>query len=368
MPLPGTGGAMGQAYTLADGSRRILTEDPKASQSYDPVAAAARTGDDVLPVSTPAATPASGDRAAVSSAIASATATRGAGSAPVHAASEAPSASAEGEAGEGAPEDGAEVKSNIVAEEFVLPNVVATLPGRTEIMPVATGHLNRLETPFTRPMVRTSAQADAVNIQFDQNFVYVSVTAPVTLFIHDEGHPDPAIVLSLVPQRIAPRQVKVTVPPTTLKVIEANAKKVSEAAKPAAVKGPAPNSKGITRTTPGAAVTNTLASAIESFAHGKMPPGYQPAGFGTLTADMFCAGGGVSYSFRQGAVITSQNYYIVRGMAEAKSKVSLQETWCAQNPDTLAVAFAPRTEISPDHPADFYVLVRRPSAPIKTAR
>ncbi len=368
MPLPGTGGQFGQAYTLADGSRRILTEDPKAGQTSNPIAEAAETGDEVMPVSEPSATP---ERSAIESAIRTETATRSGGQEP-----EIVGASSEGDRapsddGEGQPEDkgSKEPTSDIVEKDFILPPVVATIPGRTEIMPVAIGHLNRIETPFSRPMVRTAADSNAVNVQFDHNFVYVAVTIPTTLFIYDEGYPDPTIAVSLVPQRIAPRQVKITVPPTMMQAIKQNAAKIAADARPAEAKTPRANTKGVTRTAePGAAATNPLTKAIATFAHGKLPVGYARTSLANMTPDMFCSGGGVTYTFAQGAAITSNEYYIVRGMAKATRTVDLDERWCAKNPDTLAVAFAPRTQVGPDHPTDFYVLVRRPNAAIKTAR
>ena len=74
------------------------------------------------------------------------------------------------------------------------------------------------------------------------------------------------------------------------------------------------------------------------------------------------------FSFRQGAGIASNEYIIVRGMAEASKTTELNEQWCARHPQTLAAAFAPRTQIGPNHPADFYVMIRRPNAAIQAAR
>lgn len=103
-----------------------------------------------------------------------------------------------------------------------LPTQITIFPGRTELIPVAVGHLNRFETPFEAPTVRTSANELTINLDFDQNFLYVEVTEPATLYIHEKGHPDPVIVVSLIPRLIAPRQVRLSVPANLQKEIDAN--------------------------------------------------------------------------------------------------------------------------------------------------
>lgn len=360
MPIPGQTGIMGQVYTLADGTRRTLTTDPR-SEPVDPVAAAAETADTMIEsLQTPAAVDDIGT--AIDDAA------RGRMAQPGPSEVEETSDTDLKAAGD----DDQETKSSIVAENFVLPSVVALIPGRAEIIPMATGHLNRIETPFANPEFRTAAEPSAFSHQFDQNFVYISVTQPVTLFLHELGHPDPAIVVSLVPQLIAPRQVKLTLPPTTMETVRKNAKavaKVAAGSSTAAPAGPAANSSGIRRSTPQAAATNTLAHLIQTFAQGRIPRGFSQIALQGYDPSTFCGGAnGVSFTFSQGAAIASNEYIIVRGMASARSRVSLDERNCARHPDTLAVAFNPRTIIGPDQPTDFFVLIRRPAASIKTVR
>lgn len=360
MPIPGQTGLMGQVYTLTDGSRRTLTNDPR-SAPVDPIVAAAETAETLTEtLSTPDNIGAAIDEAA-----------RGRLAQP-----------GQSEVAEDLSEDlktvgdgegeGEEKKASIVAEDFVLPSVVAFIPGRAEIIPMATGHLNRIETPFKSPDVRTSAEPSALNVEFDQNFIYVSVTQPVTLFIHEKGHPDPAIVVSLVPQMIAPRQVKMTLPPTVMETVKKNAKAQAAAARGssgAASAEPAANSRGIRRATPQGAATNTLAHLIQTFAQGRIPRGFRQIQMQGYNPASFCGQkSGVTFSFSQGAAIASNEYIIVRGMASSRTRVTLDERNCARHPDTLAVAFNPRTIIGPDQPTDFFVLIRLPAASIKTAR
>lgn len=361
MPLPGQAGVMGQVYTLEDGSRRTLTVDPR-SAPVDPVAAAAETSE-TLAATLGTATPPQED---IGAAIDAAARSRNGGTGQSQ-----PDSAAVIEDGD-APQADEPAKSSLVEENFVLPPVVAFIPGRAEILPMATGHLNRIETPFSQPEVRTSAEPSAINVQFDQNFVYVSVTQPVTLFIHEKGHPDPAIVVSLVPQLIAPRQVKFTLPPSTMETVRKNAASLAATtarASGAAPTGPAANSRGVRRASPQAAATNTLAHLIQTFAQGRIPRGFRQVSLQGYDPAAFCGGAsGVSFSFRQGAAIASNDYIIVRGMASSGTRTTLDERKCARHPDTLAVAFNPRTIIGPDQPTDFFVLIRRPNASIQTAR
>lgn len=369
MPLPNDPETFGQVYTLPDGGMRTLTVDPGAAPATaDADGVDPREGLSLVESVTEAVTGSEGqdDREATGAAIAGATANR----------SGEPPAAADGSgsavrAKEGANATAGEETSEIVEENFILPPVVASIPGRAEIMPMAMGHLNRIETPFNDPMVRSAAAADAMTIEFDQNFVYVAVTQPVTLFIHEKGYPDPAIVVSLVPQRIAPRQVRVTLPSTAMREVQQHAATVkanNAPRKPAAESGPKANSAGVRREPEPRAATNTVAHMVQDFSQGKLPAGFVNISLEGFEAAAFCSHAGVRFSFRQGAGIASNEYIIVRGMAEASKTTELNEQWCARHPQTLAAAFAPRTQIGPNHPADFYVMIRRPNAAIQAAR
>lgn len=378
LALPDDPTVIGQSYTLSDGGVRTLTVDPGL--------APAATTSDMRTTMTPVDTAteslaqqfgpeaASANREATGNAIAEAAIGRDG------------SPDADGQADQGlgpsaGTDEGTDAPgsvSAVIEENFVLPPVVASIPGRTEIMPMAMGHLNRIETPFADPMVRSSAAADAMTVEFDQNFVYVSLTQPVTLFIHEKGFPDPAVVVSLVPQRIAPRQVRVTLPSTVMRQATANAAKAEARRSPApaapasasapAAPGPKANSRGVAREAEPRPATNTVAHVVQSFSRGELPPGFMSIALEGFDARAFCSASGVRFSFRQGAGIASNDYIVVRGMAEAGKPVALSEQWCARHPQTLAVAFAPRTRIGPDQPSDFYVMIRRPQASIRSAR
>lgn len=255
----------------------------------------------------------------------------------------------------------------VVQEEFVLPNQVTIIPGRAELMPMAIGHLNRIETPFTDPMVRTSAAADALSVEFDQNFVYVSLNQAVTLFIHERGHPDPAVVVALIPEQIAPRQVRINVPSTIAAQIKKQAPRPTKPTATGAGKtsGPRANTAGVTRQNP-AGLGSRSAKAVRdlrTFSEGKMPRGFQHGQISNYHVADFCRGAqGVTFSFNEGSMIFDGTNYIVRGMAETRSgkPIDLNEQWCMQQPGSLAAGFFPKTQISQGSPTDFFVIVTRP--------
>ena len=101
-----------------------------------------------------------------------------------------------------------------------LPAKVMTTPGQTVMLQMSVGHLNRIETPFSQPVIKTSQGEDVLVTDFDENFVYVTVTQPSTIFVHEQGHADPAIAISLIPMKIMPRQVKVELPPEEMRRVE----------------------------------------------------------------------------------------------------------------------------------------------------
>lgn len=351
-PLPGSG-LMAQVYTLTDGSFRTLTQDPaiqsteetEESAEEKPAFETVQSENDKAETETTEAEVEEDPRLAVEDPLPDATdLPKGAGPATAD-----PSA------------------------ELLLPPVIMTQPGRTELVPTATGHLNRIETPFSDPVARAAARdGDTLDLQFDQNFIYASVTSPVTLFIHQRGHPDPAIAVSLIPQRIAPRQVRLALPAMQLVEAEKNNKTASQKPKaaPAAAttRTPKANSRGVTRNQPGGKPGQTLAGYIQTFAKGRVPKGFTQISAQGYNPASFCKRiSGVTYSFAQGAAVVSNDYIIIRGLASANRAVELDERDCALNSQTLAVAFSPRTKIGPRQPTDFFVLLRKQQAAVKPA-
>lgn len=241
-----------------------------------------------------------------------------------------------------------------------LPNTVTIFPGRTELIPVAVGHLNSFETPFQNPAVRTSAQEGAFNVQFEQNYLYVDVTEPVTLFIHEKNQPEPAIVVSLIPRQIAPRQVKLTVPPNVQGRIDAQRVSATPLVAAQAAPSPAKTSRPGVRFGSGQPHIERVATIMKQFGQGQVPNGFQRGALARYNVADYCrTDAGVTFSFAEGQMYWDPDFILLIGRASSSARRELQEVWCAAHPATTGVAFSTRPVISQGKPTEFMVLLRR---------
>ncbi|MFA5110825.1 MAG: type-F conjugative transfer system secretin TraK, partial [Desulfobaccales bacterium] len=88
--------------------------------------------------------------------------------------------------------------------------VVKVEPGRNLTLTVAGDQLNRIVTPFSNPLVHSVSKA---KINVDGSVVYISIAqddGPTTMFITENGESDPSISLTLVPQNITPREIRLS--------------------------------------------------------------------------------------------------------------------------------------------------------------
>lgn len=243
-----------------------------------------------------------------------------------------------------------------------LPTQVTMFPGRTELLPVAIGHLNRLETPFRNPKVRTSAPETALNISNEGSFLFVSVTEPATIIIHEAGKPDPAITVSLLPRQITPRQVRLGVTPPVQRQIDANlVARPPAAAIPASASRPAPvaTRPGVRAGSSAPHVTQ-IATVMQAFGQGNVARGYDKTAVRNFRIEDFCRTNvGVNFSLRGGQAYADRDYIMLIARATSSSRRSLQEVWCAAHPATAAVAYTPRTVISQGRPAEVLIMLRR---------
>lgn len=266
-----------------------------------------------------------------------------------------------------------------------LPGKVMSTPGQTVMLQMSVGHLNRIETPFSQPVIKTSQPPEVLKTEFEENFVYVTLTQPSTLFVHENGHPDPVIAVSLIPMKILPRQVKIELPADVMARVErqrppqaptaaelASSMQFVEESKPE-TKGPdrrpsakpEANSNGVRRTAPDGPpnYNNTSyfsATLLRTFSTGRIPGGFFEGSIEGFSASSFCGGvSGATFTFDDGRMIYSADMVIVRGRVSASSRVQLDERTCNRHRGTIAVAFSPKTLIGPDNPTDFYIVLSR---------
>jgi len=85
---------------------------------------------------------------------------------------------------------------------------VKVAPGKNTVLVVAGNNLNRLVTPFEHPVVNTVSNA---KLKVDGSIIYVSLglaDGPTTLFITEDGEPEPALSVTLMPQEVPPREIR----------------------------------------------------------------------------------------------------------------------------------------------------------------
>jgi conjugal transfer pilus assembly protein TraK len=91
------------------------------------------------------------------------------------------------------------------------PRTVSVPSGTSALVEIAINHLNRIVTPFAKPVVHTVSDAST---KIDGNVIYVATSseAPAVLYISDGQEPETAISLTLAPRHVPPRETRVTVP------------------------------------------------------------------------------------------------------------------------------------------------------------
>ena len=85
---------------------------------------------------------------------------------------------------------------------------VRVAPGRNVVLVIAGNNLNRILTPFQHPVVNTVSNA---KLKVDGSILYVSLgleDGATTLFITEDGEPEQALSVTLMPQQVPPREIR----------------------------------------------------------------------------------------------------------------------------------------------------------------
>lgn len=211
--------------------------------------------------------------------------------------------------------------------------------GVNEIVSIAMGHMNRIVTPFDQPKAKTASSA---TIEIDKNVVYVSTSSeePVTLFITDGVSQDQALSLTLIPQRIPPREVSLELPAVNSYV---RASREREAEK-------------WERSEPYLSVIQEL---FKSLALGQLPPGYQFAqkAEGQLPA---CRQTGLTFDFTRGQTVVGHSFIVHIGTATNYSQKNVEfvnETCGDWN--IAAVSSFPLDVLGPSQKTEVYVVEKK---------
>lgn len=219
------------------------------------------------------------------------------------------------------------------------------IPGVNQVIPVARGHLNRIVTPFTEPVVHTTSTA---KISTEGNVLYVASTAkgPTTLYVSPDGDQDMALSLTLLPQPIPPREIRIRL-----------AKQAGVAATNRHAAGQWERERPY---------VTTIKKALRKLALGEVPQGF---GLGEWhSGDPMIACAQASLAIEQGQVLTGNQTLLLVGKATniSDERVEIQEPRCRQT-HVMAVAAWPQASLEPGQSTEIYVVMRRPD-PEKEAR
>lgn len=217
-------------------------------------------------------------------------------------------------------------KSNIVVK-----------PGVNEIIEVAVNHFNRIVTPFERPSVKT---AEGVQTKTTDNVIYVGTNqeVPLTLFVTEKGDESLALSLTLIPRKVPPREVTLSLASSMAGVASTRKAEKWEKSQP---------------------YVATLESVFRTLALGDLPPGYSldKVALGELPK---CRQTGLSFNFEGGQTALGHNLLVHIGVATNTSPQAIEfvESQCGDW-DIAAVSAYPKNVLEPGERTEIYVAQKR---------
>lgn len=217
-------------------------------------------------------------------------------------------------------------KSNIIVK-----------PGVNEIIEVAVNHFNRIVTPFERPSVKKS---EGVTVQATDNVIYVGTSqeSPVTLFITEKGDESQALSLTLIPRKVPPREVRLTLESSSSGSVSTKKAEKWEKNQP---------------------YVATLEKLFRTLALGELPPGYslEKVPRGELPK---CRQAGLTFNFETGQTAMGHNLLVHIGVATNTSPEPIEfvENQCGDW-DVAAVSAYPKNVLQPGERTEIYVAQKR---------
>lgn len=218
---------------------------------------------------------------------------------------------------------------------------VKVAPGQNAVLVVAGNNLNRLITPFQNPVVNTVSNA---KIKVDGSIVYVSLALednPTTLFITEDGEPEPAISVTLMPQQVAPREIRL--------VLEGGWPVRAGAGNPKAAKWE--------KSEP---YLEALQKVVLQTARGEIPQGYNLRPLVAQDPRPACA---LPVQVEPAQVLEGHNLLVVvsRLTNVSASPLLINEAACYRR-GVRAVAVWPKVQLSPQESTELYVVYGRQEA------
>lgn len=218
-------------------------------------------------------------------------------------------------------------------------SVLVMEQGVNQIVPIAVEHANRIVTPFNRPEIESVIDESVTKIETKGNVAYVSTATdrPVTLFITEKGDQTRALSLTLVPQRIPPREIFLHLPDNVGYAMARNNEEAEkwEESQP---------------------YIQTIRSVFRSIALGEVPQGYSMTRIPSNMRLPSCNASGLGFDFSQGQVLMGHNLSVLVGVAKNVSSqpIEFREAVCGSW-DVAAVASWPLNVLEPGQKTEVYV-------------
>lgn len=228
---------------------------------------------------------------------------------------------------------------------------VVVQPGVNTIIPASVSHLNRIVTPFEKPIVQSVSSAE---IKIVENVIYVSTKdeSPVTMYITPKDDESVAISLTLAPRKVPPIQANLII-----------GQPMSGQGTPGAGAGYrySGQAKKWEESQP---YEESIKGIMRALALQKLPKGYSIGKLGRFDTLPECAQGGMSFDFSRSQVILGHNFKVVIGLVENNSVAPemFDETSCT-HPNLAAVAAWPENMLEPGQKTEVYIVTRVGEAP-----
>lgn len=215
---------------------------------------------------------------------------------------------------------------------------VSVAPGKNTVLVVAGNNLNRLVTPFQNPVVNTVSNS---KLKVDGSIIYVSLgleDGPTTLFITEDGEPEPALSVTLMPQQVPPREIRLSL----------------EGGWPVRSGGSNPKAAKWEKNEP---YLDAISEVIMRVARNELPQGYNLRRPVALDPRPACR---LPVEVEPGQVLEGHNLLVVVSrLTNLSSGTLLVDESACYRPGVRAVAVWPKVQLAPRESTELYVVFGR---------
>lgn len=225
---------------------------------------------------------------------------------------------------------------------------VIVQPGVNVIVPASVGHLNRIVTPFDKPIVQTVSDAQ---IFTKDNVVYVGTQqeSPVTMYITPADDETVAISLTLAPRKVPPIEARLI---------------LGQSMGQGGFSG---TGGGFRQQYSGTAkkweqeqpYMDTIRQVMRALALGKLPKGYSMAKMTAMDTVPACLQPGLHFDFSKAQQVMGHSFRGVIAVAQniSEQPILFDETSCT-HPTLAATAVWPNNMLEPGQKTEVYVITR----------